>query len=150
MIGARGTVTGRMQRWDVATLKWIPWDGALTTGAVTIGQVTLGDITAAKTQLIPISGTASGSGNNSILTPTSGKAINLAYASYNPSAPVECAFRFGTSGQKFLDNNIVAAGSIIAKDFGDFRYVKGAINESLYLNLSSAVPTIWNAFYWES
>lgn len=100
-------------------------------------------------ELIPISGLVSNSGNNLILTPNIGKKLRIAYLSYNPSAAVEAAFRFGATGNLFLRTNILVAGTVIAKDFGDFRYIEGDADEVLNLNLSSAVNTIWNAFYSE-
>lgn len=93
------------------------------------------------------SGTASSSGNNLIVTPTSTFTLRVHYASYNPSAATTCAFRFGTSGTMFIKNALTTGGAVIAKDFGDFRYVEGAADESLYLNLSGAVDTIWNVLY---
>lgn len=99
--------------------------------------------------LTPVSGAASSSGNNTVLTPTSGHKLRLYYVAYNPSAACECAFRFGAAGPLFLRNNLTQAGSVVAKDFGDVRYLEGAIDESLILNLSGAVSTIWNAFYVE-
>lgn len=100
-------------------------------------------------QLSYASGSVSSSGNNTLITPTLGNKLRLYYASYNPSAAVEVAFRFGAAGTLFMRNNIVAGGSIVAKDLGDFRYLQGATNEALFLNLSGAVATIWNVFYVE-
>lgn len=96
----------------------------------------------------PVSGTTSSAGNTAVATPTSGKRIRISYLSYNPEAENECAFRFGASGALFL-RNVVPAGGIVAKDFGDYRYIQGAVDEVLYINLSDAVPTIWNVFYSE-
>lgn len=100
-------------------------------------------------KLTPISGIASSSGNNLLITPAASKKLRIAYLSYNPNASVEVAFRFGAGGVLFLRNNVAVANSIIAKDFGDTKYVEGAVNEALNLNLSSAVDTIWNALYTE-
>jgi hypothetical protein len=94
------------------------------------------------------SGSASSSGNNTLITPTVGTRLVVYYASYNPASAVEAAFRFGAAGTLFLRNSVVA-GSVIAKDFGDFRCIRGAINEALILNLSGAVTTLWNCFYVE-
>lgn len=102
----------------------------------------------AKLSLTPASGSVSGLGNNTLLTPAAGKKLRLAYASYNPALAVEAAFRFGAAGALFLRNS-VGAGAVIAKDFGDMRYVEGAVNEPLILNLSVGVATIWNALYVE-
>lgn len=107
------------------------------------------NVSVAKLKLTPVSGSVSSSGNNTVLTPTSGKKLRIYYLSYNPANPVDIAFRFGAAGPLFLRNNIVQGGSIIAKDFGDARYVEGAVDETLVLNLSSAVTAIWNAFYVE-
>lgn len=98
--------------------------------------------------LTSASGQASGSGNNTVVTPSSGKRLRIYYLSYNPLAAVEAAYRFGAAGTLFLRNN-VTANSVIAKDFGDLRYLQGAVDEALILNLSSAVTTNWNAFYQE-
>ena len=96
----------------------------------------------------PASGSVSASGNNTLVTPTAGKKIRLFYCSYNAGLAVEAAFRFGAAGTLFLRNSITA-NSVIAKDFGDFRYVEGAVDQALILNLSLAVATIWNALYVE-
>ena len=93
------------------------------------------------------SGSVSASGNNTLITPAAGKKLRTYYLAYNPSAAVEAAFRFGAAGGLFLRNDLTTAGSIVAKDFGDFRYVEGAVDEALILNLSLGVSTIWNAFY---
>ena len=98
--------------------------------------------------LTPASGSVSGSGNTTLITPTGGKSLRVFYASYNPALAVEAAFRFGASGTLWLRNSVVAS-SVIAKDFGAFRYIQGAADEALILNLSLAVTTIWNTFYIE-
>lgn len=101
-------------------------------------------------KLIPVSGVVSSAGNNTCVTPASGKKLRVYYLGYNPSAPVEAAFRFGASGGLFLRYNIAVANSIIMKDTGDSeKYFEGLIDEALILNLSSAVATIWNAHYEE-
>ena len=94
------------------------------------------------------SGQVSGLGNNTLITPTSGTALRIYYASYNPLLAVEAAFRFGAAGTLWLRNN-VNANSVIAKDYGDFRYIQGAVDALLILNLSIAVSVNWNVFYKE-
>lgn len=94
------------------------------------------------------SGQVSSGGNNTLLTPASGKKIRLFYVSYNPLLAVEAAFRFGAAGGLFLRNNIVA-NSVIAKEFGVSRYKEGGLDEPLILNLSLAVACNWNVFYME-
>lgn len=113
-------------------------------------QTTLALIKAStdKLALTSASGSVTGIGNNTAITPTAGKKLRLAYASYNPALAVEAGFRFGAAGTLFLRNS-VAAGAVVAKDFGDMRYVEGAVDEALILNLSLGVATIWNAFYTE-
>jgi hypothetical protein len=160
----RGTVSAEMRKWDVSTLSWLPWDGSLSTGSITIGTVNQGTggasawkvdgsavtqpVTQTRLTTLAVSGSVAGSGNNVCITPASGKKIRLFYLSYNPSGAAECAFRFGAAGTLFLRNS-VGAGAVVAKDFGEFRNLEGAANESLILNLSSAVSTIWNAIYQE-
>ena len=96
----------------------------------------------------PASGSVANVGNNTLVTPAAGKKLRLFYCSYNPNLAVEVAFRFGAAGTLFLRNS-VAANSIVAKDFGDFRYIEGGVNDLLILNLSIGVTTIWNALYVE-
>lgn len=98
--------------------------------------------------LLVDSGQVNTLGNNVLHTPASGKKIRVYYASYNPLAAVECAFRFGASGTLWLRNNLTA-NSVIAKDFGELRYVEGGIDVALILNLSAAVNVIWNILYKE-
>ena len=107
------------------------------------------DVSTTKLILTPASGSVNGSGNNTLVTPTVGKKLRLAYISYNPSLAVEAGFRFGAAGTLFLRNKLTAGGSIVAKDFGDLRCLEGAIDEALILNLSVGVATIWNALYTE-
>jgi len=93
-------------------------------------------------------GQVSSSGNNLLLTPPAGYAIRVHYAAYNPVSDAEVGFRFGVAGNMWLRNNIIAK-SVIAKDFGDLRFIQGESNESLYLNLSAGVVTDWTVFYLE-
>lgn len=94
------------------------------------------------------SGSVSGLGNNAVLTPSTGKKLRVSYLSYNPALAVEAAFRFGAGGTLILRNS-VTANAVVAKDFGDMRYIEGAVDEPLYLNLSIGVATLWNALYTE-
>lgn len=98
--------------------------------------------------LSPLSGTASSSGNNLILSPSNAsRKIRVYYASYNPTTDsVTAAFRFGAAGTMWLKNN-VNAKSVVAKDFGATRYIEGAANESLYLNLDAATDVIYNVMF---
>ena len=93
-------------------------------------------------------GQASGAGNNTLLTPVAGFAIRVHYASYNPAADAEIGFRFGAAGNIWLRNNVIAK-SVIAKDFGDLRFIQGEPNEALILNLSAGTVTDWTVFYLE-
>ena len=94
------------------------------------------------------SGQVSSLGNNTLITPAAGTRIRVYYASYNPLLAVEAAFRFGTAGSLWLRNN-VTANSVIAKDFGDLRFIQGAVGEAVILNLSLAVGINWNLTYLE-
>ena len=94
-------------------------------------------------------GQVSVAGNTALITPALGKSLRVYYCSYNPKGAVEAAFRFGPTGLLFLQNNI-PANSVIAKDFGDFRYLEGAVNEPCMLNLSQGVVTKWTVFYLEA
>lgn len=100
--------------------------------------------------LTPASGSVSASGNNTCVTPTSGKRLRVIYASYNnKGGAVEAAFRFGAAGTLWLRNALTVAGGVIAKDTGGFWCLEGAVDEALILNLDTAVEVIWNAFYVE-
>ena len=98
--------------------------------------------------LLSTSGQVEAQGNNTLLTPTAGKKLRIYYLSYNPLLAVEAAFRFGATGGLLLRNS-VTANSVIAKDFGDFRYLEGAVDEALILNLSLGVAVNWNVTYVE-
>lgn len=100
------------------------------------------------TGVVPASGSVSSSGNNTLLTPSSGKKLRVFYISYNPATAAECAFRFGDSGTLWLRNSVPAT-SVVAKDFHGSRYIQGGVDESLILNLSGAIVTLWNCFYIE-
>jgi hypothetical protein len=98
----------------------------------------------------PLAGLTVASGDTLCVAPSApNRYILVHYLSYNPqSAPVTCAFRFG-AGPLFLVNTILQGGAVVAKDFGDFRFIKGAAGEALYFNQDQAVSTAWNAFYRE-
>ena len=110
--------------------------------SITAGQQIAGYATNA------VSGQVAEAGNNTLVTPSLGKALRLFYVSYNPLVAVEAAFRFGAAGALFL-RNAVTAHSVIAKDWGTVRSLSGAVDEPLILNLSAAVACNWNAFYLE-
>ena len=109
----------------------------------------MGIFTAAlEVDLLPASGDVSAAGNNVLVTPTSGKAIRLYYASYNPvGGDTLAAFRFGTAGTLFLRNDAVQ-GAIIAKNLRP-DYMQGDPDEPLFLYLAVAVSTRWNVLYAE-
>ena len=170
-----GKVSAHNRIWNAATLAWeamsqplITTDTLSVTGtfypptqpvsaatlplpsgaALEAGHLAAIDTSTAKLALTPASGSVTGLGNNTLITPASGKKIRLSYVSYNPALAVEAGFRFGAAGTLFLRNSI-GAGSVVSKDFGDMRYVEGAVDEALILNLSVGVATIWNALYVE-
>lgn len=94
-----------------------------------------------------VSGLISTSGG-ALVTPASGKKLRVYYVSYNPElVETELGLQFG-SGTLFLYNK-VQAGSIIAKDFGDTRYLQGGINESLNIYIGTFSNVYFNVFYTE-
>ena len=152
-----GKVTAENRTFDPNTLSWQAMtQPTVNTDTLTVsmaGIATESGLAAVKANtdkiaLTPASGSVTGVGNNTLLTPASGKKLRVSYVSYNPALAVEAAFRFGASGAPFLRNSI-AAGGVVAKDFGDLRYIEGGVNEPLVLNLSVGVSTLWNAFYIE-
>ena len=98
--------------------------------------------------LLSASGQVGSEGNNTLLTPVGGKKLRVYYLSYNPLEDVTAGFRFGAAGGLFL-YNAVFDHAIVAKDYGDFRYLEGAVDEPLVLNLSGAIATNWNCNYVE-
>lgn len=120
----------------------------LPTGAATEASLGTLNTNTVKVALTPASGSVSGTGNNTLITPASGKKLRIHYLSYNPTLAVEAAFRFGASGTLVLRNS-VAAGAVVAKDFGDMRYWESAVDEPLVLNMVVGVSCIWNALYTE-
>lgn len=106
------------------------------------------DSSTSKLKLTIVSGSAASSGNTTAVTPAAGKKLRVSYLAYNPALAVECAWRFGAAGPLFLRNSM-PAGGIVAKDFGDMRYLEGEVDEPLVLNLSLAVTVIWNCTYVE-
>jgi hypothetical protein len=100
-------------------------------------------------ELTPASGTITDAGNTIVLTPSAGKRLRIFYLSYNPDGETDIGYRFGAAGPLFLFNHIRFGGSIVGKDFGDQRYLQGAVDEDLVLNQSAIVNTNWNVFYLE-
>lgn len=94
------------------------------------------------------SGQVTASGNTALVTPAIGATLHIHYCSYNPRGATEAGFRWGTTGTIFLRND-VAANSVIAKDFGETRYISGKPDESLYLNQSADTTVNWTVFYTE-
>lgn len=143
--------------WDVSGQQWVAGQQPiLNAGSVTIpGTVTVSDggaslsVDSTPTALNAASGDVSTAGNTTLITPTSGKRLRIIYVSYSPSDIATVGFRFGSTGPLWLRNTITVGGTIIAKNFGDFYCMEGAINEPLVLNQSAAVTTAWNVFYTE-
>ena len=96
------------------------------------------------------SGQVTAAGNTQLIAPHENRRLLLNYVSYNPNAAAEVGVRFGETGPIFLRNDLVAPMSVIAKDFGDFRFLLGGVGEALYLNQNNAVKTNWTVFYQES
>lgn len=86
--------------------------------------------------------TASSSGNNTIHTPAAGKKIRLYFFGYSAGSDVTgvlCALKFGTAGTVFDRQYLSAAGQPYARNIqAGKRYVDGAVDEVLVLNLSAA------------
>lgn len=125
-------------------------NGVVSTGTL---RVAVASDSGGQTKVIPsypvlwVSSSTAASGNTAVVTPASGKAVRVHYVSYNPSSDQnEIAFRFGAAGAKFLLNT-VPAGSIIAKDFGDAKYVTGAIDEVFYFYQGFGASSNYNVFY---
>lgn len=115
-------------------------------GAVSISGFLLGNITGVLPLLIA-SGKATG--NAVCATPSSGKKLRIYYLAYQPLTQMEVWFNFGVSATKILYTRPVADG-IVAKDFGEARYIQGNTDEALNLNVQlGAVTTYWNVFYIE-
>jgi hypothetical protein len=129
---------------DAATLEAVE----VFSGGLAVHVANLTPVNIVPTAVVAVAGTVSASGDNTVITPASGKRLNVGYLAYNPESAVEARFKFPTTGTTFLRNKLTVGGAVIAKDFGA-KFWEGAINEALVLNLSAAVPTIWNAVYVE-
>lgn len=97
--------------------------------------------------------TASSSGNNTILTPTAGSKIRLYHLGYSAGAGVTGVLvgaRFGAAGTIFDNEYLVTAGQAFARNIqAGKRYVDGAVNEPLVVNLSGAQTVYVNIEYEE-
>jgi hypothetical protein len=96
----------------------------------------------------------------SILTPSSGKKLRIHYISYcvtnqidtlSAANPSVVGFKFNNHSNTdyFLYNRIVFSGTTIAKDFGDFRYIEGDVNEALNYYQELSLHSFINIFYTE-
>jgi hypothetical protein len=98
-----------------------------------------------------VSGTASVLGDTVVVTPSSGKALRVYYLSMNAdggnTADVTAYFRFGAAGAAKYKKSL-KAGAIFARAIGGGRkYIQGAMDEPLYINLSAAQTVNWDVEY---
>jgi hypothetical protein len=96
--------------------------------------------------------TASSGGNTTIETPTSGKSIRVYYIELNAdggnAADVTASLRFTASGSLVYTTCLVP-GAIYARNISAGRkYIQGATDEALILNLSTA-QTVNATVEWE-
>ena len=146
----QGTPAATANRWPVQITDGTDLALVSATGALLVdGSAVTQPVSIATTVPTIGAGQASSSGNNTLITPTAGMKLRVYYLSYNPVTAAECAFRFGATGTLFLRNNI-ASKSVVAKEMGVSRYLEGAVNEPLILNLSDAVTTNWTVYYSEA
>lgn len=86
--------------------------------------------------------TASSSGNNTVYTPASGKKVRLYSFGYSAGANVTgclAGLRFGPAGTIFNNQYLITAGQAWNRNFqGGKRYIEGAVDESLIVNLGAA------------
>lgn len=91
---------------------------------------------------------ASSSGNNTIHTPASGKKIRLYFFGYSAGSSVTgvlAGLRFAAAGTIFDQQYLVAPGQPYARNIqSGKRYVDGAVDEALVLNLSAAQTVYTN------
>lgn len=115
--------------------------GGHVTNVTDFEDVTLGG------SLLFAGGTVTTAGNNTVVTPTAGKQLRVYYLSYNNEAAGKLGFRFGAAGALFLNYRLVA-NSVIAKELTP-RFLQGAADEVLILNLDTAFTANWTVFYRE-
>ncbi len=103
-----------------------------------------GSITASVSNesITPTAVTASASGDNTIFTPTGGTSARVYYVSLSAdggnSADVTAIVKFGAGGTSRYKVSL-KAGSIWARNIGAGRkYMQGAVNEAVIVNLSAA------------
>ncbi len=93
---------------------------------------------------------ANASGDTTLVTPGSGQAVRLFFFGYSASpsngASVLCALRFGSNTA--FDNQYLSPSQPYARNIGAGRkYVQGAANEALIINLSAAQTVYCNIEY---
>lgn len=99
-----------------------------------------------------VASTISSSGNNTVLTPSSGKAIRLHYvclsASTDNTSPVTASVKF--NGGSTLYKVSLYGGSMFARNIGaGNRYLQGSTNQTLVVDLSTAQSIHVNVEYEE-
>jgi hypothetical protein len=93
---------------------------------------------------------------NSVLAPPAGCKLRIYYVSVNPSVAMTCGLSLdgvnpitgGLYTSEFLFN-LYPAGSIVAKDFGEFRYLEGAVDAPLNFYNDTLGPIWINVFFRE-
>ena len=95
------------------------------------------------------SGTANAAGNNTIITPASGKKVEPHFLMYNLEATNTVFWRFGAAGTGFILANL-PKDSTISKSIDHVNLrLRGAVDAPLILNLANASNVNYTVFYIE-
>jgi hypothetical protein len=112
------------------------------------GTNLIGDVKVSSQSLTKKTVTASSSGNNTIHTPAAGSKIRLYFFGYSAGSNVTgvvTSLKFASGGTVFDRQYLVAPGQPYARNIqAGKRYVDGAIDEALILNLDVAETVYCN------
>jgi hypothetical protein len=120
-------------------VSWTVTGAGASFGDVSIGLVCRDSLPLDTYNVLSV--TASTSGDTQLVAPASGKSIRLHYLALNAdasnSAAVTAALKFGSGALIFKLS--LSAGSLFGRNIGaGRRYIQGAVNEALSLNLSGS------------
>lgn len=115
----------RVNRWDVGTLAWIPWDGSLTAGALTIGAITNTAFAVTKTPLTasaPTVATVGASSAQAVASNANRKGLIL----INTHASQRISLAFGATA--VLDSGITLFPNGGSYNMGEYDFTTAAVN----------------------
>jgi hypothetical protein len=140
----------RMSSRRVLRVEGVSGGDAIPVSAATM-ESTLASLLTALTagrSLVPVQGTATGSGNTTIITGVSAKKIRVYFfeANNGGTADITPYFTFATSSLNFGKALLAKNGGMAARSLGE-NYVEGGTAEDLKINLSASGTVNWTILY---